>query len=197
MPFRETHRTSGRRRIAVVGSGISGMSAAWLLAKAHDVTMFEAADRIGGHSHTVDFDASGRTVSVDTGFIVYNEVTYPNLTALFRHLDVPTTASSMSFAVSLDDGGFEYSGGTGFGLFAQKSNIVSPRFWSMMRDLVRFYRNAPRDLSTMGGLSLDDYLDRHHYGRAFRDDHLYPMAAAIWSMPAGKVGEYPAVNFVR
>ncbi|SEH30703.1 NAD(P)/FAD-dependent oxidoreductase [Rhizobium sp. NFR12] len=197
MAFRETHRTSGRRRIAVVGSGISGMSAAWLLAKAHDVTMFEAADRIGGHSHTVDFDASGRTVSVDTGFIVYNEVTYPNLTALFRHLDVPTTASSMSFAVSLDDGGFEYSGGTGFGLFAQKSNIVSPRFWSMMRDLVRFYRNAPRDLSTMGGLSLDDYLDRHHYGRAFRDDHLYPMAAAIWSMPAGKVGEYPAVNFVR
>jgi predicted NAD/FAD-binding protein len=197
MAFRETHGTSERRRIAVVGSGISGQSAAWLLAKAHDVTMFEAADRIGGHSHTVDFKASGRTVSVDTGFIVYNEVTYPNLTALFRHLDVPTTASSMSFAVSLDDGGFEYSGGTGFGLFAQKSNIVSPRFWSMMRDLVRFYRNAPSDLSTMGGLSLDDYLDRHHYGRAFRDDHLYPMAAAIWSMPAGSVGQYPAVNFVR
>ncbi len=186
-----------RLNIAVVGSGISGLSAAWLLSHRHDVTVFEAADRIGGHSNTVEFDSAGRTVAVDTGFIVYNEKTYPNLTALFRTLEVPTVASNMSFAVSFNEGGFEYSGGTGLGLFAQRSNIVSPRFWSMMRDLLRFYRNAPRDLETMNGISLDDYLDRNGYGRGFREDHLYPMAAAIWSTPAVKVGEYPAASFVR
>ncbi len=189
----------GRRlKIAVVGSGISGLSAAWLLSQRHDVTVFEAADRIGGHSNTVTFQTeSGDDVAVDTGFIVYNEVTYPNLTAIFRTLDVPTAASNMSFAVSLNDGAFEYSGGTGLGLFAQWSNVASPRFWSMMRDLLRFYRNAPRDLTLMGGISLNDYLSRNGYGRAFREDHLYPMAAAIWSTPAMEVGAYPAASFVK
>jgi len=186
-----------RRNIAVIGSGISGLSAAWLLSQRHDVTVFEAAGRIGGHSNTVEFAGASGRVAVDTGFIVYNEATYPNLTALFRLLDVPTTASNMSFAVSLDDGAFEYSGGTGFGLFAQKSNIVRPRFWSMIRDLLRFYRNAPRDLPMMGGMSLDEYLLRNGYGRAFREDHLYPMAAAIWSTPATEVGAYPAASFVK
>lgn len=189
---------SGQRlNIAVIGSGISGLSAAWLLSQRHDVTVFEAGNRIGGHSNTVEFEGAAGPVVVDTGFIVYNEVTYPNLTALFRMLDVPTAASDMSFAVSLDNGGYEYSGGTGFGLLAQKSNLISPRFWSMMRDLVRFYRNAPRDLAMMGGISLDDYLSRNGYGRPFRDDHLYPMAAAIWSTPAMQVGAYPAASFVR
>ena len=192
-------QNAGNRRlnIAILGSGISGLSAAWLLSQSHEVTVFEASDRIGGHSNTVEFESETGPVAVDTGFIVYNEVTYPNLTALFRALDVPTEASNMSFAVSLNDGAFEYSGGTGFGLFAQKSNIANPRFWSMMRDLLRFYRTAPRDLAIMGGLSLDDYLNRKGYGRAFRDDHLYPMAAAIWSTPAMQVGAYPASSFVK
>lgn len=192
-------RNGGGKRlnIAVIGSGISGLSAAWLLSQRHDVTVFEAGSRIGGHSNTVEFESAAGPVVVDTGFIVYNEVTYPNLTALFRMLDVPTAASNMSFAVSLNNGAYEYSGGTGFGLLAQKSNLISPRFWSMMRDLVRFYRNAPRDLAMMGGISLDDYLSRNGYGRPFRDDHLYPMAAAIWSTPAMQVGAYPAANFVR
>lgn len=190
-------RDEDRLNIAVVGSGISGLSAAWLLSQRHDVTVFEAADRIGGHSNTVAFESATGPVAVDTGFIVYNEVTYPNLTALFRRLDVPTIASNMSFAVSLDEGAFEYSGGTGFGLFAQRSNIVSPRFWSMMRDLLRFYRNAPREIEAMNGISLGAYLDRNRYGRAFREDHLYPMAAAIWSTPAVEVGDYPAASFVR
>ena len=197
MGYHDRNKGGRRLNIAIVGTGISGLSAAWLLSQRHDVTVFEAADRIGGHSNTVDFESTAGPVSVDTGFIVYNEVTYPNLTALFRTLDVPTAASSMSFSVSLNDGAYEYSGGTGFGLFAQKSNLVNPRFWSMMRDLVRFYRNAPCDLPAMGGISLDEYLVRNGYGRAFREDHLYPMAAAIWSTPAMEVGRYPAAHFVK
>jgi predicted NAD/FAD-binding protein len=197
MAYRDRNAGGRRLNIAVIGSGISGLSAAWLLSNHHDVTVFEAADRLGGHSNTVEFESAGRSISVDTGFIVYNEVTYPNLSALFRVLEVPTSPSDMSFAVSLDDGAFEYSGGTSLGLFAQKSNLVSRRFWSMMRDILRFYRQAPGDLRGMGSLSLDDYLTRGGYSQAFRDDHLYPMAAAIWSTPALQVGAYPAANFIR
>jgi predicted NAD/FAD-binding protein len=181
-------------RIAVVGTGIGGLSAAWLLSQRHDVSVFEAEARIGGHCHTVE---AGQA-AVDTGFIVYNERTYPNLTALFSHLDVPTKASDMSFAVSMDDGVLEYSGTNLVGLFAQGSNLASPRFWSMLRDVVRFYREAPasvRDLDPSA--SLDDYLNSAGFGTAFREDHLYPMAAAIWSTPALEIGNYPAVSFVR
>ena len=187
----------GTLDIAIVGSGISGLSAAWLLAQRHRVTVFEADARIGGHSHTVM--AAG--VPVDTGFIVYNEPAYPNLTALFRHLEVPTKPTEMSFAVSLDGGRLEYgSDGLG-GLFAQRRNLASPRFWSMLRDLERFYRCAPRDLAAMEGLGgtlgLGAYLDRLGCGAAFREDHLYPMAAAIWSTPVDDIPAYPAAAFVR
>jgi predicted NAD/FAD-binding protein len=181
------------QNIAVVGSGISGLSAAWLLSQRHRVTLLEADTRIGGHSHTVD----AGNVPVDTGFIVYNEKTYPNLTALFAHLQVPTRATEMTFAVSLDRGRLEYSG-TGFGgIFAQKRNLASPRFWSMLRDLVRFYRAAPGELPRLGSESLGTYLNRGHYGAAFRDDHLYPMAAAIWSTPVCDIPDYPAAAFIR
>lgn len=180
------------QRIAVIGSGISGLSAAWLLSKRHRVTIFEAEDRIGGHSHTVD--ALG--VPVDTGFIVYNERTYPNLTALFDHLEVPTKPSAMSFSVSIDDGRLEYAGSLK-GLFAQPRNVASPRFWSMLKDLAHFYHRAPRDLAAVGDLSLGDYLDGIGCGPAFRDDHLYPMAAAIWSTPVHRIPDYPAAAFIR
>ncbi|MEO7056443.1 MAG: FAD-dependent oxidoreductase [Caldimonas sp.] len=183
--------------IGVVGSGISGLAAAWLLSKRHRVTLYEADARLGGHSHTVDVTLSGVPVAVDTGFIVYNEPAYPNLTALFAELGVTTKASEMSFAVSLDDGALEYAGGDLRGLFAQRGNLVNLRFWSMLRDLVRFYRNAPLDAARVGLMPLDDYLDRHGYGRAFREDHLYPMAAAIWSTPASQIGRYPTETFVR
>jgi len=179
--------------IAVVGGGISGLSAAWLLAGRHRVTLFEADERIGGHSHTV---MVGDT-PVDTGFIVYNEATYPNLTALFAHLGVPTKHAEMSFAVSLDDGRLEYSGTDLGGLFAQKRNVLRPRFWAMLRDLERFYRRAPRDLAMLGTAPLGAYLDLLGCGEAFREDHLYPMAAAIWSTPARDIPAYPAAAFIR
>lgn len=184
---------SPRLRVAVVGSGISGLSCAWLLAHRHEVALFEAEARFGGHSHTVE--AAGQPV--DTGFIVYNEPAYPNLTALFRHLQVPTRASDMSFAVSLDGGALEYAGTDLNGLFAQRRNLLRPRFWQMLAELLRFYREAPRDVAACGHLTLEAYLDQHGYGRAFRDDHLYPMGAAIWSSKAAQVGDQPFGAFVR
>ena len=192
-------RVSERLKIAVIGTGISGMAAAWLLAKRHDVTVYERADRIGGHSNTVDAHTPQGVVPVDTGFIVYNEQTYPNLTAMFAHLDVPTIASEMSFAVSLDDGALEYAGGDRIApLFAQKRNLLRPRFWSMLRDLYRFYRDAPGDIARLGPqATLGDYLKVGGYGVAFRDDHLLPMAAAIWSAPAKAMLDYPAAAFTR
>jgi len=181
-------------KIAVVGSGIAGLSAAWLLNQRHEITVFEADDRIGGHSHTIDTGVA----RVDTGFIVYNDATYPNLVALFDHLGVPTRKSNMSFAVSMDEGALEYSGSSLAGLFAQRRNLTSPRFWSMLRDLVRFYRDAPGDMRGIGpSASLDEYLNAAGFGAAFREDHLYPMAAAIWSTPAVEIGDYPAVSFIR
>jgi uncharacterized protein len=184
---------SEKLEIAVVGSGISGLSAAWLLSKHHRVTLYEADFRLGGHSNTVDVDG----VAVDTGFIVHNEATYPNFSALLEHLGVETKPTNMTFAVSLDSGRLEYSGTGLTGLFAQPRNAVSLRFWGMLRDLLRFYREAPRAAIDMGDISLDAYLDASGYGTAFRVDHLYPMAAAIWSTPAAEIGEYPARAFVR
>jgi predicted NAD/FAD-binding protein len=187
------------RRIAVVGSGISGLSCAWLLSQSHDVTLFEADDRIGGHSHTVDAPSPSAPVAVDTGFIVYNETNYPNLTALFEHLNVPTKPAMMSFAVSIDDGAFEYcSQGLG-ALFAQKRNYASPKFWRMIGDLLRFQKQAPRDLPDLerSGETLDAYLTRGGYGPLFREAHLLPQAAAIWSCTMGQMASYPAASFVR
>jgi uncharacterized protein len=184
---------SRKLEVAVVGSGISGLSAAWLLSKRHRVTLYEADSRLGGHSNTVDVGGAG----VDTGFIVYNEATYPNFSALLDHLGVATKPTNMTFAVSLGDGRLEYSGTGLAGLFAQPRNVVSFRFWGMLRDLARFYREAPQEAHDMGDISLNAYLDASGYGTAFRQDHLYPMAAAIWSTPAAEIGEYPARAFVR
>jgi predicted NAD/FAD-binding protein len=187
-----------RQRIAVIGSGISGLSSAWLLSQRHHVTLYEAADRLGGHSNTVDVWTGGSSVAVDTGFIVYNEATYPNLTALLRHLDIETQPSCMSFGVSLDDGRLEYGGTDLRSLFAQKRNVLRPRFWSMLRDLLRFYKQAPLQGPSLedGLCSLGTYLDRNRFGQALQQDHLLPMAAAIWSAPATAMRDYPAAAFI-
>jgi len=172
------------------------MSAAWLLSQSCEVVVYEQARRLGGHSNTIDVPGAG---PVDMGFIVYNPATYPNLTALFQHLDVPTQDSDMSFAVSRGAGGKEYAGTGLNGLFAQRRNLVDPRFWAMLRDLVRFYRQASRD--AVGGLpeslSLGEYLVANRYGEALLHDHILPMAAAIWSTPAERMTDYPAAAFLR
>jgi predicted NAD/FAD-binding protein len=188
-------------KIAVVGTGISGMSAAWLLSERHEVTVYERAPRLGGHSNTVDAADPDGPVAVDTGFIVYNETTYPNLTALFKYLEVPTKASDMSFAVSLDQGRVEYSARDLRAFLARPRNLFSPRFWSMLTDLWRFYRRAPMDIRPTDGeaqlMTLGDYLDAGGYGEAFQRDHLLPQAAAIWSASPDTIRDYPACAFVR
>ena len=186
--------------IAIVGSGISGMAAAWLLSRRHRVTVFEKDGRLGGHSNTVPVQVGDRTVPVDTGFIVYNTLNYPNLVALFDHLQVPTKPSSMSFAVSLDQGALEYSGGGKLnGLIGQRCNLVRPRFWSMVQDILRFYREAPRDLSLgrLEGITLGEYVSAAGYSEAFVEDHLLPMAAAIWSSPLAAMRDHSAASIVR
>ena len=188
------------QKIAVVGAGIAGMSAAWLLSQRHAVTLFEQDPRLGGHANTVDVCwPDGQACPVDTGFIVYNVENYPNLTALFSHLDVETRKAEMDFAVSLDGGSLEY-GSAGLGaILAQKRNLLRPRFWAMLRDVLRFYREAPVD-ETLGHnvhISIGDYLSAGGYGAAFLDDHILPQAAAIWSTSVGDIRDYPAASMVR
>ena len=188
-----------RLKVAVVGTGISGLSAAWLLHPRHDVTIYEKARRIGGHSNTVSATIGGAEIAVDTGFIVFNPATYPNFVELLRVLGVESCVSDMSFAVSLDAGRIEYSGSGLAGLFSQTSNLVRPRFWGMLADLVRFYRRATRDApgSGLGQASLGEYLDAGRYGAAFRDHHILPMASAIWSAAPTDILDYPAEAFLR
>lgn len=190
--------TPPRRRIAVVGSGISGASAAWALAPTCDVTVFEANAKPGGHTATVSIDYDGVPIRVDTGFIVYNEHNYPNLTALFAHLSVETQASDMSFALSLDQGKLEWSGATFASIFAQKRNIFSISFLLMLKEIVRFNRCcvADRNSGYTAGLSIGDYLQKRKFSVRFIDDYLIPMGAAIWSTPRLKMLDFPSDAFI-
>ncbi len=185
-------------KIAVIGGGVSGLGAAWSLSRHHDVSLFEAADYLGGHCNTVEMQLDGRSVPVDTGFIVYNEHNYPNLTRLYAELDIETVASDMSFSISLGQGAFEYSG-SAMGLFAQPSNLARPLFWRLFRDLLRFYREAPRFSShfDLDCMTLGEFLAAGGYSEVFAHRHLLPMAAAIWTSNLDEILTFPAQTFVR
>ena len=187
------------RRIAVIGSGISGAAAAWLLRDHCDVTLYEGDRRFGGHTHTVLVDEGERQVAVDTGFMVFNRPNYPLLSALFDHLGVRSYPTDMSFSASLGGGRLEYAGTDVNSLFGQRRNLLRSEFWGMLLSILRFNRAAQRALEAPlpSQLSLDDFLDNEGLDRPFRDHYLYPMAAAIWSCPHGEVGLFPAASFLR
>ena len=179
-------------KIAIIGGGIAGNSAAWLLSQAHDIRLFEAGGKLGGHSNTVQIDGHP---AIDTGFIVYNEATYPNLIALFDHLGVETVKTDMSFAASISNGHVEYSGDR---MFGQWSNVFKPSHYKMILDILRFYKESPALLeSADADLSLGEYLEAKRYSKAFIDLHILPMAAAIWSTGSSDVREFPAKSFIR
>ena len=184
-------------RIAVLGSGISGLGCAYLLSQKFETHLYEKDSRIGGHSHTVDANTRDGMIPVDTGFIVFNALNYPNLVRLFDHLNVSTENTDMSFGISVDHGRLEYEGSLR-GLMAQPSNLLKPSYWSMIADLVRFYRTATRAVQNgPEGESLGEFITRQNYGKPFVHDHLLPMAAAIWSCPADTMMAFPAKSFIQ
>lgn len=191
-------------RIAVIGTGIAGNAAAWILSKRYPVTVYEREDRPGGHSHTVTINYDGTPIAVDIGFIVYNELNYPDLTAMFDHLGVTTRESCMSFAVTADGGRFEWKGGGDnwrqltAGLFAQPRNLFSPSYLWMLRDIPTFNRESVQDYAAgeLTGMSLGEYFRRKNFSPRLLSDYLAPMGAAIWSTPARDMLDFPAENFV-
>lgn len=214
-----------KMHVAIIGSGAAGLSAAWLLSQHHKVTVLENQHRAGGHAHTktigiadgpsVPMVAGGEDdrdkiscitsaeagadsgLKIDTGFIVYNEPSYPNMTRWFEALNVATENSDMSFAVSRDNGEFEYAGGPALGLLAQPSLLLRSRFWRMIRDLLRFYREAADHIPENSSLTLGEFLQQHDYSDEFIHDHLLPFGAAIWSTSKMSMLDYPAAAFIR
>lgn len=188
-----------RQKIAIVGSGISGLACAHFLSRENDITIFEKDNRIGGHSHTVMVDEADAQIPVDTGFMVYNEVTYPLLTRLFRDLNVTTKPTSMSFSVQHVPEDIEFNGGSLNLLFGQRRNVWNLRYWKMLTQIARFNRETVTELKSpaYGGLSLADYVDARNYGNDFLQWYLSPMAAAVWSSPPEKIKEFPAHTLLR
>ncbi|WP_321350645.1 FAD-dependent oxidoreductase [Halopseudomonas oceani] len=187
-------------RIAIVGSGISGLVAAYLLSRRHEVTLFEADDRIGGHTHTVDVEVDRQHHAIDTGFIVFNDWTYPNFIRLLGRLGVPSQPTEMSFSVCDPRSGLEYNGNNLNTLFAQRSNLLSPGFLRMLADILRFNRETIAELEAgeLGGqLTLGDYLRQRRYSRRFIDHYIVPMGSAIWSMSLRDMLDFPLAFFIR
>lgn len=185
-------------KIAVIGGGVSGLASAYYLAKKHDVTMFEANHYMGGHTDTHRILVAGLDYHVDTGFIVFNEKNYPNFTALLTELGVSSQPTEMSFSVSNSLSGLEYNATSLNKLFCQRSNLLNPRFYKMLLDISRFYREAPKVLALPdNGQTLADYLRQHRYSKVFIEDHLLPMACALWSGPRNTIAAFPVRYFVN
>jgi hypothetical protein len=185
-------------RIAVVGGGIAGMASAWLLSREHEVHLYEAHDYLGGHTHTHDVEVGGKNYRVDTGFIVMNPENYPLFSKMLAELGVATQPTTMTFSLRDDVSGLEYNAGTNGGLFLQKRRIFSLRHWRMIRDILRFYRTAPALLALDGpGPDLGDYFVAEGYSEGFIDDHIVPMASALWSSPSQQVLKFPVKYLVQ
>ena len=181
----------------MVGAGIAGLSAAWLLSRRHEVVLYEKNSWLGGHANTVDVECPEGKVPVDTGFIVFNPRNYPNFTAMLEHLDVPSIDADMSLGVSVDDGRLEYSS-LPRGLFGQPGNAFRWRFWRMLADILRFYEETNRlDETKVDGVTLGDFLAERRYGEALIEEHVLPMCAAIWSTTARQIRDYPMRSFLR
>jgi predicted NAD/FAD-binding protein len=187
------------KEIAVIGSGISGLAAAYYLSRRHRVTLFEREERLGGHTHTVTVAGPAGQVPVDTGFIVHNTRNYPNLVKLFSELGIPTVESDMSFSVREEHSGFEYSSRGLRGFFAQWSNLVRPQQYALLKEVHRFNVAARRLLGREGGgeITLDEFLGRERFSRTFTGRYLYPLASAIWSTSEGQIGAFPALTLFR
>lgn len=185
-------------KIAIIGTGIAGTSISYLLHEKYDITVYEKNDYIGGHSRTINVNTPDGEVPVDTGFIVFNKRNYPHLTALFEHLDVPTTKSDMSFGVSINSGWLEYGSHYKLGgMFAQKKNLISPKFWGMLFDVLKFNKNAKQYIENDRDLTLGQTLDKLNLGFWFRDYYLLAMGASIWSTPRAQMLDFPASAFLR
>ncbi len=202
MSSAQRHALPGSRpRVAVVGSGISGLATAWHLADTADVTVFEADGHFGGHAHTVDVTLNGVTHGVDTGFLVFNHATYPNLVRLFADLQVDTAPSEMSFSVQVPDADLEWSGCNLDTVFAQRGNLLRPRFMGMLRDLLRFNRLttqiAERHEEAALQQSIADFLAEQGFSASFRDWYLLPMLGCIWSCPTDQMLRFPVATMIR
>jgi len=185
-------------RVAIVGSGIAGLTAAYRLCKQHDIVVFEANDYLGGHAATIDVELQGRQWAIDTGFIVFNDWTYPRFIALLEELDVPWQHSDMSFSVHCERTGFEYNGTSLNTLFAQRINMLRPSFWRMLADILRFNTTARRLLAAGGdSLTLAEYLERESYSQAFRERYIVPMGRAVWSATESAMLAFPLRFFVE
>jgi predicted NAD/FAD-binding protein len=188
-----------RQRIAIIGTGISGLACAHFLHSRHEITLFEKDDRLGGHSHTVMAPEGNREVPIDTGFMVYNEVTYPHLTRLFKELGVETKETPMSFSVQHRQDKLEFNGGSLNLLFGQRRNLLRPRFWKMLLQINRFNQETVAELKNpqFPELTLAEYVEARRYGKDFLRWYLSPMAAAVWSSPPEKIEKFPALTLMR
>jgi len=184
-------------KIAIIGSGISGLTCAWHLAKNHDVHVFEANDYIGGHTRTLDIETQSGNYAIDTGFIVFNDWTYPNFIRLMTDLGVQWKDSSMSFSVKVESNGLEYNGTNLNSLFAQRKNIFNPHFYRMIKDIIRFNRESIATLESHSNQTLGEYLSVNKYSNEFKQHYIIPMGAAIWSSSSSQMDQFPIEYFVR